>query len=99
MDNKQILNELTPYQQGKQTHEVKKMFGLERIVKLASNENPFGYSEKLENLNAFSPSFEVYPDGYTAELRSALAERLHVNESQFIFGNGSDEIVQSICRA
>ncbi|GAA0599861.1 histidinol-phosphate transaminase [Virgibacillus siamensis] len=99
MDTKQIINELTPYKPGKQIHEVKEMYGLDRIVKLASNENPFGYTKKLDNLNAFSPSFEVYPDGYTAELRSALAKRLNVDESQLVFGNGSDEIVQSICRA
>ncbi|WP_174613601.1 histidinol-phosphate transaminase [Virgibacillus ihumii] len=99
MDTKQIINELTPYKPGKQIQEVKKMFGLDRIVKLASNENPFGYTKKLDNLNTLTPSFEVYPDGYTAELRGALAERLNIDESQLVFGNGSDEIVQSVCRA
>ncbi|WP_077326681.1 histidinol-phosphate transaminase [Virgibacillus siamensis] len=99
MDYKKILGELTPYKQGKQIREVKEQFGLERIVKLASNENPFGYSNRLDNLNAFSPSLEIYPDGYTAELRKALAEKLNVEENQLIFGNGSDEIITSICRA
>ena len=43
---KQPLLSLKPYQPGRTIEEVKKQYGLEEIVKLASNENPFGCSPK-----------------------------------------------------
>ncbi|WP_026584603.1 histidinol-phosphate transaminase [Bacillus sp. J33] len=95
----QLLN-LTPYQPGKSIDQVKKEYGLDKIVKLASNENPFGCSEKVLFTMNQSPSFfALYPDGYAAELRSLLADHLSVKEEQIIFGNGSDEIIQMISRA
>ncbi|MBY7143493.1 histidinol-phosphate transaminase [Virgibacillus sp. NKC19-3] len=100
MEGKQILKQLTPYQQGKQIKDIKEMYGLERIVKLASNENPYGYSPHVKNYLSHNESaLELYPDGYTAELRTALASKLQVNEKQLLFGSGSEEIVQMICRA
>ncbi len=48
MRAKQILNELTAYKPGKPMEEVRKEFGLDRIVKLASNENPYGFSAKVK---------------------------------------------------
>lgn len=95
----QLLN-LTPYQPGKSIDQVKREYGLDKIVKLASNENPFGCSEKVLFTMNQSPSFfALYPDGYAAELRSLLADHLSVKEEQIIFGNGSDEIIQMISRA
>lgn len=97
---KEQLLQLTPYQPGKSIDEVKKQYGLDQIVKLASNENPFGCSKKvMEALNQISMTFPLYPDGYAAELRTAVADYLKVNENQLIFGNGSDEIIQMISRA
>lgn len=45
MKAKEVFQSMAPYKPGKQVDEVKREFGLERIVKLASNENPFGYSK------------------------------------------------------
>ncbi|PAV29493.1 histidinol-phosphate transaminase [Virgibacillus profundi] len=100
MEGKAILNQLSPYQQGKQIKDIEKEYGLDRIVKLASNENPYGYSAHvreyfLKNISEFN----IYPDGYTAELRKAVADKINVNENQLLFGSGSEEIVQMICRA
>ncbi|WJE14089.1 histidinol-phosphate transaminase [Halobacillus sp. ACCC02827] len=99
MKAKEILKTMKPYTPGKGIEEVKKEYGLERIVKLASNENPFGFSPKVEKeLPKLISGLEIYPDGYGAEIRRKLASFLAVNEKQLIFGNGSDEIVQIICR-
>ncbi|MFD1738543.1 histidinol-phosphate transaminase [Bacillus salitolerans] len=100
MDIKEQLISLTPYQPGKPIEEVKKEYGLERIVKLASNENPYGCSPVVTEtlLNNIS-KVAVYPDGYAGELRDTLARHLDVEPSQIIFGNGSDEVLQIICRA
>lgn len=95
----QILT-LKPYQPGKSTDAVKREYGLNKIVKLASNENPYGCSEKAkEALQNAINSLEIYPDGYATYLRAAVAEHLQVNQNQLIFGNGSDNIIQIISRS
>ncbi|MBU8879093.1 histidinol-phosphate transaminase [Bacillus sp. FJAT-29790] len=97
---KEQLLRLTPYQPGKSIDEVKKQYGLEKITKLASNENPFGCSERVPGkLNQPLSFFPLYPDGYAADLRTALSGFLKTNEEQLIFGNGSDEIIQVISRS
>ncbi|KEZ50710.1 histidinol-phosphate transaminase [Metabacillus indicus] len=100
MQIKDQLTNLKPYQPGKPIEEVKREYNLTHIVKLASNENPYGSSEAAKaaiqnELNQLA----IYPDGYSAMLREKLASFLDVSESELIFGNGSDEIVQIICRA
>jgi histidinol-phosphate aminotransferase len=96
---KQLLS-LTPYQPGKSIDEVKRKFNLDHIVKLASNENPFGCSNKvLTALRETQPSMAIYPDGYATSLRESLAASLNVKLEELIFGNGSDEIIQIISRA
>lgn len=97
---KQQLLSLTPYQPGKSIESVKKQYGLDKIVKLASNENPFGCSNQvLEEIKNFPLSAALYPDGYASDLRSSLADMLKVAPEQLIFGNGSDELIQIISRA
>ncbi|MRX70990.1 histidinol-phosphate transaminase [Bacillus lacus] len=95
----QLLN-LKPYQPGKPIEEVKKEYGLSKIVKLASNENPFGTSQKArEAVQRELTQLGIYPDGYSAVLRNALAAHLGRKGEEIILGNGSDEVVQIICRA
>jgi histidinol-phosphate aminotransferase len=100
MKVKNQLLQLKPYQPGKSADAVKKEYGLETITKLASNENPFGTSEKAK-LAIFEcvDSLAIYPDGYSTNVREKIAKHLDVDESQLIFGNGSDEIIQIICRS
>ncbi|UOQ93577.1 histidinol-phosphate transaminase [Halobacillus shinanisalinarum] len=99
MKSKEILKQMTPYKPGKQIEEVKREHNLDRIVKLASNENPFGFSSEVKKqLPDLITQLEKYPDGYAATLRKKMAGFLNVDEEQLIFGNGSDEIVQVICR-
>lgn len=75
-------------------------YGLEKVVKLASNENPFGCSQAAKDAaHQEIEQLALYPDGYSAALRTRLSEHLQVSESSIIFGNGSDELVQIICRS
>lgn len=100
MVGKEILNQLTAYKQGMQIADVKRKYNLDKIVKLASNENPYGCSSQVkEQLNKSMIDYEIYPDGYTSDLRMKLSEKLNVDESQIVFGNGSDEVITFICRA
>jgi histidinol-phosphate aminotransferase len=95
----QILN-LPPYKPGRSTDEVKRIYGLEKIVKLASNENPYGCSEKVikELQNSFK-ALEIYPDGNATILREAVSKHVGVEPDQLIFGNGSDNLIQIISRS
>lgn len=100
MESKPILNQLSPYKQGKQTEEIKREYNLDRIVKLASNENPYGYSSLAKaTLQRQLPDFSIYPDGYSSELRSKVSMKYGVPENQIVFGSGSEEIIQFLCRA
>lgn len=99
MKAKKVFQSMAPYKPGKQVDEVKREFGLERIVKLASNENPFGYSKKVDEIVRDTANhFEIYPDGYATELRQLLSESLKVDPDQLIFGCGADEVIDIICR-
>jgi histidinol-phosphate aminotransferase len=97
--NQSVLS-LKPYQPGKSVDAVKKEYGLNEVVKLASNENPFGCSEKVKQTIAeFTNSFATYPDGYASELRKAVASFVGVKETELFFGNGSDENIQILSRS
>ncbi|WP_059170956.1 histidinol-phosphate transaminase [Bacillus sp. FJAT-27445] len=96
---KQLLT-LSPYQPGKSIESVKKQYGLESIVKLASNENPYGCSRKAQEvLSAYEDSLAIYPDGHAGELRETLSNMLDITSDRLIFGNGSDELIRIISRA
>lgn len=97
---KQQILGMKAYQPGKPIEEVKKMFGLSEVVKLASNENPFGFSPKVKALlQSDDTNHAIYPDGYAQSLRTAMANHLNVKETQLIFGNGSDDLIAIISRA
>lgn len=96
---KSILN-IRPYKPGKPIEEVKREFGLKDVIKMASNENPFGPSPKaLRAIKKALSTINRYPDGGCFYLRQALSKRLKVTKEQFIFGNGSDELIVLALRA
>lgn len=97
---KQQIHGMKAYQPGKPMEEVKKMYGLDEVVKLASNENPFGSSPKVQALLQGDVSnHAIYPDGYAQSLRTAVANYVGVEENELIFGNGSDDLIAIITRA
>ena len=97
---KQQILGMKAYQPGKPMEEVKKMYGLDEVVKLASNENPFGSSPKVQALlQDDTTNHAIYPDGYAQNLRTAVAQFVGVEENELIFGNGSDDLIAIITRA
>ncbi|XXM74179.1 histidinol-phosphate transaminase [Lysinibacillus sphaericus] len=100
MQWKPQLHNLKAYQPGKTMEDVKEQFNLEKVVKLASNENPYGCSPQIkEFISGQVSSHAIYPDGYAKQLRMKVAGHLSVDPGQLIFGNGSDEVIQIISRA
>ena len=88
------LASMQPYPPGKPIEEVQREFGLDSVIKLASNENPLGPSPRaLKALTAAAREMNLYPDGAGFYLKSALAKRLGVAGDELVLGNGSDEIM------
>jgi histidinol-phosphate aminotransferase len=100
MNWKKALDSMQPYKPGRSIEEAQRMYGLDNIVKLASNENPYGCAPSVSDyLTSAAIQHEIYPDGYAGRLRQTLAKKLGVDETSLLFGNGSDEIIMIISRA
>ena len=94
------LAELVPYEPGKPVEEVQRELGLERVVKLASNEGPLGpFPEALAALERTAPELNRYPDGGAYRLRATLAERNGVAYEEVAVGAGADGIVDCVSQA
>ena len=94
------LDGLIPYEPGKPEDEVQRELGLDRVVKLASNEGPWGpFPEALEALRRSAKSLNRYPDGGAYHLRNALAERHSVGSEQIVTAAGADAVIGHLCVA
>jgi histidinol-phosphate aminotransferase len=88
---------IVPYEPGKPVEEVQRELGLERVVKLASNEGPYGpVPAALDVLERAAREFNRYPDGGAYRLRSALADRHGVRFEEVAIGSGADGIVDCL---
>ena len=90
---------ISPYQPGKPITELAREMGIpvEKIVKLASNENPLGMSPLAKRaVEAAINGIERYPDQF--DLIKAVAERCSVAQNQVVLGNGSNDVLDLIAR-
>jgi histidinol-phosphate aminotransferase len=96
---KPAVRDLVPYEPGKPIEEVQRELGLDRVVKLASNEGPFGpFPEALEALASSAGELNRYPDGGAFRLRAALAERHSVRPEEIALGAGADGVVDALAQ-
>ena len=94
------VESLTAYQPGKPVEDVQRELGLRRVVKLASNEGPFGpLHAAREALERATPELNRYPDGGAYELHRALAERHDVDPSWIAVGAGADGCIDMVSQA
>ncbi len=85
---------LVPYEPGKPVEEVQREHGLERVVKLASNEGPFGpFPAAREAIARASLELNRYPDGGSWRLGHALAERHGVDFENVTVCSGADAVI------
>lgn len=85
------------YEPGKPIADVARELGLDpdTVIKLASNENPFGPSPKaVEAAIRALKQGQLYPDGGSIELRAKLASRYSLPPECFAVGNGSNELIE-----
>lgn len=93
---KELAN-LREYVPGKPIEDVMREYGLTSIVKLASNENPLGPSQKaIEAIKREAEQCHIYPDGAALELRAKLAKKHGLQAEQILIGSGGEQILKLI---
>lgn len=92
------IQELTPYKPGQSVAEIQRLYGIENVVKLASNENPLGSSPKaIAAVHEWAEKSFVYPDG-GMELRERLARKFNLQRENIICHSGSDALIHLALR-
>lgn len=93
------LVKLSPYKPGRPIDDVKREYGLQDVIKLASNENPLGCSPKAVNAikNALD-NLALYPDGNCTALKEALSKKLNLSVNKIILSSGLDEMIDLLAK-
>ncbi len=90
---------LIPYKPGKPISETQREYGLAKVIKLASNENPLGPSPKaVAAIKNLLQQQHRYPDPGAYELLNVVATKWGFSKEQIGFGNGSDELIDILVR-
>jgi histidinol-phosphate aminotransferase len=93
------IRTLIPYVPGKPIEETQRQYGLKKVIKLASNENPLGPSPLAKKaIQAQLKELHRYPDSGGFHLKQALSKNLKVSPESLILGNGSNEIIDQVVR-
>lgn len=89
-----------PYTPGRPIEEVQRELGLDKVIKLASNENPEGpLPAVIEAIEGAAKGINRYPDAACHEVTQKLAAHLGIEPASLIFGNGSNEVIDILIRA
>ncbi len=90
----EFVKDIKPYLPGKPIDELKREFGLRRVIKLASNENPLGPPKRvIEGMRRLMREINRYPDGSGYYLKDVISKIHGVSHEEIILGNGSNEII------
>jgi len=102
MQFNKTLDDIKTYEAGKPIELVVREFGIKPsdIVKLASNENPYGVSKKVsQKIAENSNKVYLYPDDSMFELKDKLSKHYDVSSDNLIIGSGSDQVIEFIIHA
>ena len=97
-----VLEDVNIYEAGKPIELLVREYGVkeEDIIKLASNENPYGCCRLVvDAIIKKSSSSYIYPDDSMYELKEGLANRFKVDSKNIIIGAGSDQVIEFCVRA
>jgi len=97
MNFNDVLDNIKTYEAGKPIELVVREYGVKKedIIKLASNENPYGTSPKVvDAVKNIADKMFLYPDDSMYVLKDTLAEKFDVNSNEVIIGAGSDQVIE-----
>lgn len=91
------VQHLYPYQAGKPIEELERELGIDNIIKLASNENPFGLPESAKRaIQAELDNLTRYPDANGFYFKQAVAKKFNLQLEQITLGNGSNDLLELV---
>lgn len=91
------IHGLTPYISSETAESAQRSAGLSEVIKLSSNENPFGTSPRaIEAMTQALQRVHAYPDAHPVDLYERLAAHLNVQKDQILLGNGADNVLSVI---
>ena len=95
------LKNIKKYTPGFNIHDIQKKYKLKKVIKLASNENPFVSNDVLSFIKNSNHKLNLYPESNPDELHKLLADTVghRMTRNNIILGNGSNEILEFIVRA
>ncbi|OGQ93196.1 MAG: histidinol-phosphate transaminase [Desulfobacula sp. RIFOXYA12_FULL_46_16] len=94
----ETLSTIKAYEAGKPLAEVEREYKIQDIIKLASNENPLGFSPRVHDaVNAHMRDMNRYPESSGYLLKNKLAQKFKVSSDHIVLGNGSDDIIGLLC--
>ena len=94
------LDNIEPYVGGMPIEELSRKIGIpeDKIIKLASNENPYGISPIVKKALAKFNEYELYPDGSGYSLIHKISDHFELETNQIVIGNGSNDILELAAR-
>lgn len=88
-----------PYKPGLTIEEIQEQYGLDTVIKLASNENPLGVSPIVkQTIDRNRDRVFRYPQNNSPRLVAEISKQIGVSEDTILVGNGSDEIIDMLFR-
>lgn len=95
-----VARALPAYNAGLSSAAVRQRYGVERIARLGSNENPYGASPAVRAaLATLADDIWTYPDPSCTALKAAIGARLDVDPARLMVGNGSENLLELLCLA
>jgi len=96
------MKDIKTYAAGKPIELVVREFGIEPkdIIKLASNENPYGCSSRVsEAVSKIVIKMSLYPDDSMTDLKSGISKKFGLKAENVIIGSGSDQVIEFLIHA
>jgi histidinol-phosphate aminotransferase len=94
------LERLPHYESGMHEDAAREAFGADEIIKLASNESPWGpHPDVVEEVSRAATRLNRYPDQHATRLRRRIADRFETDPARVAVGNGSCEILLAAAEA
>lgn len=93
------IQQLAPYVPGTPIEQIRREYGIDHPVKLASNESAIGASPRVAAvLQELLANVHRYPDPRAHDLRGALSAHWGIEPGELAFGNGSNELIDLLGR-